>query len=86
VGLSIGRGKRFTESPEYKRLNEVVPGHSPGHFYSLIVDPEEARDYWERSSKKRVEGKRHGDRTYQIAQGPIDSCASHGGFGYRREK
>lgn len=47
--------RRFIASPEYKRLNEVVPGHAPGHFYSPVVNPEEIRDYWERSSQKDVE-------------------------------
>src|SRR4051812_44944959 len=46
---------RFVASPEYKRLNAVVPGHAPGHFYSPVVNPEEVRAYWERSAKKDVE-------------------------------
>ena len=46
---------RFVSSPEYKQLNAVIPGHAPGHFYSPVVNPEEARGYWERSSKKDVD-------------------------------
>lgn len=41
---------KFTKSAEFRKLNEIVPGHIPGHFYSPIVKTDEIGEYFARSS------------------------------------
>jgi predicted O-methyltransferase YrrM len=36
---------RFKASPEYLERTRIAPAHRPGHYYSPIVDPVEARKY-----------------------------------------
>ena len=36
---------RILTSGEYKARNKILPGHPIGHYYSPIVDPDEARKY-----------------------------------------
>lgn len=36
----------FVTSSEYKEKHRVRPGHSAGHYYSPIIDPDEVRTLW----------------------------------------
>jgi len=46
--------RRLVNTHDYKWLHPVNPGHPPGHFYSPVVDPSEAADYWRRSKAADV--------------------------------
>lgn len=36
----------FVDSSEYKAKHSIVPGHPVGHYYSPVIDPDEARKFW----------------------------------------
>jgi tetratricopeptide (TPR) repeat protein len=46
--------RRMVNSHDYKWLHPINPGHPPGHFYSPVVDPTEAAEYWRRSKAVEI--------------------------------
>jgi predicted O-methyltransferase YrrM len=62
-GLELGDFiLRILHSPEYVEKHRVRPSHPPGHFYSPVVDPQEAAKrvrFGERVPPQRLKGLRY---------------------------
>ena len=57
--LTSGRPERevfelFLNGKEFRERHKVVPGFPSGHFYSPVVDPNEVKEYWTKSSAVTV--------------------------------
>lgn len=46
--------RQLLNCPEYRRRSRVIPGHAPGSYYSPLVDPTEAAEYWRKSAASKV--------------------------------